>query len=105
MIISGASSSLSLYFCCDLSTSEPRYQHGNIETLFNTTPSETKSEQELLKEWKTRQAKEEREKERKTGRYKVSRIPRILVPSKTGALSVGRQIVAANAKYLPPTPQ
>ena len=61
--------------------------------------SESKSEKELLRQWKRRQAKEEADKARLEGKYKVSEIPQVMKKSKPVGTSVGEQIIAALAKY------
>ena len=61
--------------------------------------SESKSEKELLKQRKQRQAKEKADKARLEGKYKVSKIPQVMKKSKPVGTSVGEQIIAALAKY------
>ncbi|KAL5265511.1 hypothetical protein ACHWQZ_G006284 [Mnemiopsis leidyi] len=65
----------------------------------NSKKKESKSEKELLRQWKRRQAKEKADKARLEGKYKVSGIPQVITKSKPVVTSVGKQIVAALAKY------
>ncbi|XP_063681069.1 uncharacterized protein LOC134816243 [Bolinopsis microptera] len=64
-----------------------------------------KTEQELLKEWKNRQSKEKSERERLLGKYKSSKIPRVVTSHRPVEMNVGKQIVAGGAAYQPPKPR
>ena len=67
--------------------------------------SDLKTEQELLKQWKNRQSKEKSERERLLGKYKSSKIPRVVTSHRPVEMNVGKQIVAGSAKYEPPKPR
>jgi len=76
-----------------------------LQLLLILISSDLKTERELLKKGKNRQSKENSERERLQGKYKSSKIPRIVTSHRPVEMNVGKQIVAGCAKYQPPKPR